>query len=45
MALLGNVSLRSRQRIDWDPEAETTENKEAQTYLRKEYREPWKLEL
>ena len=45
MALLGNVSLRSRQRVDWEPLAETTENKEAQTYLRKEYRAPWKLEL
>ena len=45
MALLGNVSLRSRQRVDWDPVNETTENKEAQTYLRTDYREPWKLEL
>ncbi len=45
MALLGNVSLRSRQRVDWDPVNETTENKEAQTYLRSDYREPWKLEL
>ena len=45
MALLGNVSLRSRQRVDWDPVAETTSNKEAQTYLRSEYRPPWKLEL
>lgn len=45
MALLGNVSLRSRQRVDWDPVNETTENKEAQTYLRNDYREPWKLEL
>ena len=45
MALLGNVSLRSRQRMDWDPVNETTNNKEAQTYLKNEYREPWKLEL
>ena len=45
MALLGNISLRSRQRVDWDPEAETTENDEARTYLRREYRPPWKLEL
>ena len=45
MALLGNVSLRSRQRVDWDPVAETTNNKEAQTYLKREYRAPWKLEL
>ncbi len=45
MALLGNVSLRSRQRMDWDPVAETTNNKEARTYLQNDYREPWKLEL
>lgn len=45
MALLGNVSLRSRQMVDWDPVNETTNNKEAQTYLRREYRPPWKLEL
>ena len=45
MALLGNVSMRSRQRLDWDPVSETTNNKEAQTYLRSDYRPPWKLEL
>ena len=43
--LLANVSLRSRQRVEWDPESETTPNKEAVTYLRREYRAPWKLEL
>ena len=43
--LLANVSLRSRQRVEWDPESETTPNKEAATYLRREYRAPWKLEL
>ena len=43
--LLANVALRSRQRIEWDPETETTDNKEAQTYLQREYRAPWKLEL
>ena len=45
MALLGNVSLRSRQRLDWDPVTETTSNEEARTYLRRDYRPPWKLEL
>jgi hypothetical protein len=44
-ALLGNVSLRSRQRVDWDPGTETTSNAEAKTYLSREYREPWKLTL
>ena len=43
MALLGNVAYRSRQRVDWDPQTETTSNKEARPYLRREYRRPWKL--
>ncbi len=45
MALLGNVAFRSRQRVDWDPKSETTSNKEARPYLRREYRKPWKLAL
>jgi hypothetical protein len=45
MALLGNVALRSRQRLEWDPRTETTGNKEAQPFLRREYRKPWKLEI
>ena len=45
IALLGNVALRSRQRVEWDPESETTPNKEARSYLRRAYRPPWKLEL
>jgi predicted dehydrogenase len=45
MALLGNVAYRSRQRVEWDPKTETTSNKEAQSYLRREYRPPWKLVL
>jgi predicted dehydrogenase len=43
--LLANVALRSRQRIEWDPETETTDNKEAQTYLKRDYRPPWELKL
>ncbi len=45
LALLGNIALRSRQRVDWDPASETTQNSEAATYLQREYRDPWKLEL
>ena len=45
MALLGNVALRSRQRVDWDPVGETTGNKEAQPFLKREYRRPWKLSI
>ncbi|MBI3665060.1 MAG: Gfo/Idh/MocA family oxidoreductase [Acidobacteria bacterium] len=45
MALLGNVAFRSHQRVEWDPVSETTGNKEAWPYLRREYRPPWKLTL
>jgi predicted dehydrogenase len=45
MALLGNVAYRSRQRVDWDPQTETTSNKEARPYLRREYRKPWNLSI
>jgi predicted dehydrogenase len=44
-ALLGNVSLRSRLRVDWDPQHETTPQSEARKYLHREYRKPWKLEV
>lgn len=44
-ALLGNVALRSRRRVDWDAGHETTEQAEARQYLRREHRAPWKLEI
>ena len=44
-ALLGNIAMRSKQRVDWDPVNETTTNAEARSFLKREYRAPWKLEL
>ena len=44
-ALLGNVALRSKMRVDWDSSRETTAESEARHYLRREYRKPWKLEV
>ncbi len=44
-ALLGNVALRSKLRIDWDSKQETTAQAEARQYLKREYRAPWKLEV
>jgi hypothetical protein len=41
--LLGNVALRSRMRVDWDPHKETTQQEAARPYLTREYRAPWKL--
>jgi predicted dehydrogenase len=44
-ALLGNVALRSKLRIDWDEKTETTAQAAARQYLHREYRAPWKLEV
>jgi predicted dehydrogenase len=44
-ALLGNVSYRSKLRVDWDAQNETTAQVEARQYLKREYRKPWKLEV
>lgn len=43
--LLGNVSLRSNLRIDWDGKAETTPQKAARHFLERQYRKPWKLSV
>jgi hypothetical protein len=43
-ALLANIALKTRARLDWDPEAERiTNHKDANKYLHYEYRAPWKL--
>ncbi len=41
--ILGNLSLRSRMRLDWDNEKLTVTQKEAKKLLGVEYRKPWKL--
>jgi predicted dehydrogenase len=42
---LANVSLRSKVRVDWDEKNWTVLQKEAQPYLKANYRKPWKLEV
>jgi len=43
-SLLGNISLATRSRIDWDWKRERiTNNEEANNLLHYKYREPWKL--
>ncbi|HLK20047.1 MAG TPA: Gfo/Idh/MocA family oxidoreductase [Bryobacteraceae bacterium] len=41
--LLGNVSYRSKLRLDWDAQKWTTQQSEARKHLIREYRKPWKL--
>jgi hypothetical protein len=43
-ALLANIALETRARLDWDSKAERiTNHKEANKYLHYGYRAPWKL--
>jgi predicted dehydrogenase len=42
-ALLGNVSLRSGLRIDWNGEKETAAQPQVKQYLQRQYRKPWEL--
>ena len=41
--LLGNIALRSKLRVDFDPQKWTVAQPEARKYLSREYRKPWKL--
>lgn len=43
--LLGNAALRSGQLLHWDDKAFAVREKEAQAFLHRKYREPWKLSL
>jgi predicted dehydrogenase len=44
-AILGNVAYRSKLRLGWDADRETTLQPEARHLLKREYRKPWKLEV
>jgi predicted dehydrogenase len=41
--LLGNVALRSRQRLDWDEREQTVAQPAAGSFMTRDYRAPWKL--
>ena len=42
--LLGNISIRARKKIEWDPEKmEVTNVPEANAFLRRDYRAGWTL--
>lgn len=40
---LGNISLRTKMRVDWDNEKQTIVQPEARKLMFREYRKPWKL--
>jgi len=43
-ALLANIALATKSRLDWDPKAERiTNNKQANKLLQYQYRKPWSL--
>jgi hypothetical protein len=43
--LLANAAYRSGARLDWDDSKRTVRQKEAEQYLHRDYRSPWKLEI
>jgi len=43
--ILGNLSLRTRMRLDWDDKRHAVEQAEAQKYLRGNSRSPWTVSL
>lgn len=44
-SILGNVSLRTHLRLDWDEKKETTQQEQARSYLDHVYEKPWRLEV
>ena len=42
--ILGNLSMRSRMRLDWDDQNHTTVQPEGRPWLQRPYRAPWKLQ-
>ena len=43
--LLANIAYRGRLRLDWDDRNKTVLQKEAEKYLHRDYRSPWRLEI
>jgi hypothetical protein len=43
-SILGNLSLRSKLRLDWDDQRKTVLQEAVRPMLQREYRIPWKLE-
>jgi hypothetical protein len=44
-ALLGNISMRSGLRIDWNGDRETAAQAQVKQYLERKYRKPWELKV
>ncbi len=43
-SILGNLSLRTKLRLDWDDKRKTVEQEAVRPLLNREYRSPWKLQ-
>jgi predicted dehydrogenase len=43
-SILGNLSLRTKMRLDWDDKRQTLEQEALRPLLNREYRSPWKLQ-
>ncbi len=43
VCLLANLSMRSKQRLDWDEENWTVQQQSVKPYLKARYRGPWRL--
>jgi predicted dehydrogenase len=43
MVLVGNLAVRSGQRVEWDAQKMKASNSEAQKYVKRDYRKGWEL--
>jgi predicted dehydrogenase len=43
--LLGNIAYRSKLRVEWDEQTKTVLQKDAGTYLHRDSRSPWQVEV
>ena len=43
-SILGNISLRAGQRLNWDDKRHTVEQESVRPMLEREYRSPWNLQ-